>query len=67
MALISKACDVRKRTTNTSAVDFEKQQAAQADQKEAQRQADLQSGISAINAIYDPQPVMKTTQPAHDY
>ena len=53
--------------TNTSAVDFEKQQAAQADAKEAQRQADLQSGISAINAIYDPQPVMKTTQTPFDW
>jgi hypothetical protein len=39
--------------TNSQAVDFEQQQAAQAAQKEADRQARLQQGTDAINKIFD--------------
>lgn len=39
--------------TNNSAVDFEEQQAAQAQQQEAERQARLQAGTQMINKIFD--------------
>ena len=48
--------------SNSSAVDFEKQQAAEADAKEAKRQADLTAGQAAIDKIFTPQPVMQTTE-----
>ncbi len=39
--------------TNTAAVDFEKQQAAEADAKEAARQASLQQGQTLIDQIFN--------------
>lgn len=53
--------------TNSSAVDFEKQQAAEADAKEAKRQADLTAGQAAIDKIFTPQPVMGTTTSNFDW
>ena len=53
--------------TNNSAVDFEKEQAAEADAIEKQRQANLQAGQAAIDAIFEPQPVMQTTQSPFDW
>lgn len=53
--------------TNTSAVDFEKQQAAQAAATEAQRQASLTAGQNAINAIFDGTPVMADTTSNFDW
>ena len=46
--------------TNNSAVDFEKQQAAEADAKEAARQASLQQGQTLIDQIFNGSPVMGT-------
>ena len=47
--------------TNSEAVDFEKQQAAEADAKEAQRQARLTQGQQLIDQIFNGQPVMAST------
>ena len=44
--------------TNNAAVQFEQQQAAEADAKEAARQQRLTQGQGAIDAIFNPQPVM---------
>ena len=44
--------------TNNAAVDFEKQQAAEADAKEAQRQQRLTQGQQAIDQIFNGSPVM---------
>ena len=46
--------------TNNSAVDFEKEQAAEADQKEAERQARLTQGQTLIDQIFNGSPVMGT-------
>ena len=46
--------------TNNSAVDFEKQQAAEADAKEAARQTSLQQGQTLIDQIFNGSPVMGT-------
>ena len=46
--------------TNNSAVQFEQQQAAEADQKEAARQASLQQGQTLIDQIFNGSPVMGT-------
>jgi type II secretory pathway pseudopilin PulG len=43
--------------TNNQAVQFEQQQAAEADAKEAARQQRLQQGTDVINKLFDPQPV----------
>ena len=51
--------------TNNSAVQFEQQQAAEADQKEAARQASLQRGQDLINQIFSGTPV--TTPQAYDW
>ena len=51
--------------TNNSAVQFEQQQAAEADQKEAARQASLQQGQDLINQIFSGTPV--TTPQAYDW
>jgi hypothetical protein len=53
--------------TNTSAVDFEKQQAAEADAKEAARQASLQQGQTAIDQIFSGSPVMGTKTSNFDW
>jgi hypothetical protein len=53
--------------TNTSAVDFEKQQAAQADAKEAARQASLQQGQTLIDQIFNGAPVMGTKTSNYDW
>ena len=45
--------------TNSQAVDFEKQQAAEADAKEAQRQARLTQGQTAIDQIFNGAPITK--------
>ena len=51
--------------TNNSAVQFEQQQAAEADQKEAARQASLQQGQNLIDQIFNGTPV--TTPQAYDW
>ena len=53
--------------TNTSAVDFEKQQAAEADAKEAARQQRLQQGQTAIDQIFSGSPVMGTKTSNYDW
>jgi hypothetical protein len=53
--------------TNNSAVDFEKQQAAEADAKEAARQASLQQGQTAIDQIFNGAPVMGTKTSNYDW
>jgi hypothetical protein len=53
--------------TNNQAVDFEKQQAAEADAKEAARQQRLQQGTDVINKLFDPQPVMQDTAQNYDW
>ena len=51
--------------TNNAAVQFEQQQAAEADAKEAQRQARLTQGQQAIDQIFSGSPV--TTPQAYDW
>ena len=51
--------------TNNTAVQFEQQQAAEADAKEAQRQARLTQGQQAIDQIFNGSPV--TTPQAYDW
>jgi hypothetical protein len=53
--------------TNSAAVDFEKQQAAEADAKEAKRQADLQQGQTLIDQIFNGAPVMGTKTQNFDW
>jgi hypothetical protein len=53
--------------TNNQAVQFEQQQAAEADAKDALRQQNLTQGQAAINALFDPQPVMETTTQNYDW
>ena len=53
--------------TNNSAVDFEKEQAAEADAKEAQRQQRLTQGQAAIDQIFNGSPVMKDTTSNFDW
>jgi hypothetical protein len=53
--------------TNTAAVDFEKQQAAEADAKEAARQASLQQGQTLIDQIFNGSPVMGTKTSNYDW
>ena len=53
--------------TNTAAVDFEKQQAAAADAKEAARQASLQQGQTLIDQIFNGSPVMGTKSNNFDW
>ena len=53
--------------SNSQAVDFERQQAAQAQQKEADRQARLQQGQQAIDAIFNGQPVMGSRATNYDW
>lgn len=53
--------------TNNQAVQFEQQQAAEADAKEALRQQRLQQGTDVINKLFDPQPVMQNTTSAFDW
>ena len=52
---------------NNQAVSFEEQQAAQAQQQEAQRQAALTQGTAAINAIYDYSPATPASSAAYDW
>jgi hypothetical protein len=54
-------------STNNSAVQFEMQQAAQAQQKEADRQARLTQGQKAIDAIFNGQPVMGSKTSNYDW
>jgi hypothetical protein len=53
--------------TNSQAVDFEKQQAAEADQKEADRQARLTQGQTLIDQIFNGAPVMGTKTSNYDW
>jgi hypothetical protein len=53
--------------TNNAAVDFEKQQAAEADAKEAARQARLTQGQQLIDQIFNGQPVMGTRTLNYDW
>jgi hypothetical protein len=53
--------------SNTAAVDFEKQQAAEADAKEAARQASLQQGQALIDQIFSGTPVMGTKTSDYDW
>ena len=53
--------------SNTSAVDFEQQQAAQAAATEAARQASLTQGQNVINQIFDGTPVMANTTSDYDW
>ena len=53
--------------TNNSAVQFEQQQAAEADQKEAARQASLQQGQTLIDQIFNGSPVMGTKISPYDW
>jgi hypothetical protein len=53
--------------TNSAAVDFEKQQAAEADAKEAARQASLQQGQTLIDQIFSGSPVMGTKTSNYDW
>jgi hypothetical protein len=53
--------------TNTQAVDFERQQAAEAAQKEADRQARLQKGQDLIDQIFNGAPEMTTTNTPFDW
>jgi hypothetical protein len=53
--------------TNNQAVQFEEQQAAQAQQQEAQRQARLQQGQTLIDQIFSGAPVMGTKTGQYDW
>jgi len=53
--------------TNTAAVDFEKQQAAEADAKEAARQQRLTQGQTLIDQIFNGAPVMGTKTSNYDW
>ena len=53
--------------TNNSAVQFEQEQAAEADQKEAERQARLTQGQQAIDQIFNGSPVMQNTTSNFDW
>lgn len=53
--------------TNNSAVQFEMQQAAQAQQKEADRQARLQQGQTLIDQIFNGSPVMGSKTASYDW
>ena len=53
--------------TNTAAVDFEKQQAAEADAKEAARQQRLTQGQTLIDQIFNGAPVMGTKSTPFDW
>ena len=53
--------------TNSQAVDFEKQQAAEADAKEAARQQRLTQGQTLIDQIFSGSPVMATTSTPFDW
>jgi hypothetical protein len=53
--------------SNTAAVDFEKQQAAAADAKEAARQDRLTQGQTLIDQIFNGQPVMDTKTAPFDW
>jgi hypothetical protein len=55
------------KSTNNASVDFQKQQAADAAAKETARQARLQSGTDAINAIFQGTPVTTTQNQAFDW
>jgi hypothetical protein len=54
-------------STNDAAVQFEEQQAAEADQKEKLREQRLQQGTASINAIFEGQPVMKDVTSNYDW
>jgi hypothetical protein len=54
-------------SSNDAAVQFEEQQAAEADAKEAARQARLEQGKKAIDAIFSGQPVMKDVTSNYDW
>ena len=53
--------------TNSAAVDFEKQQAAEADAKEAARQQRLTQGQTLIDQIFNGAPVMGTKTSNYDW
>jgi hypothetical protein len=53
--------------TNSQAVDFEKEQAAEAKQKEAERQARLQQGQAAIDKIFDFSAATPASTAAYDW
>jgi hypothetical protein len=53
--------------TNNAAVDFEKEQAAEADQKEAERQQRLTQGQTLIDQIFNGSPVMGTKTNTFDW
>lgn len=55
------------KATNTASIDFQKQQAAQADLKEQQRQAALNQGTNQINQIFGGTPVMGTRSQGFDW
>jgi hypothetical protein len=52
---------------NNQAVQFEQEQAAEADQKEAERQARLTQGQQLIDQIFNGTPVMQTTTSNYDW
>jgi len=53
--------------SNSQAVDFEKQQAAEADAKEAARQQRLTQGQTLIDQIFNGAPVMASTSTPYDW
>jgi hypothetical protein len=53
--------------TNNSAVEFEEQQAAQAQQQEAARQARLTAGTNMINSIFDFSPATPASTSNYDW
>ena len=53
--------------TNNAAVDFEKEQAAEADQKETERQQRLTQGQTLIDQIFNGSPVMGTKSNTFDW
>jgi hypothetical protein len=55
------------KATNDQAVQFQQQQAAEAQQKEALRQQHLNQGMTAINQIFEGSPVYSTTKTPYDW
>jgi hypothetical protein len=55
------------KATNDQAVQFQQQQAAEAQQKEALRQQHLNQGMDAINKIFNGSPVYTTTKSPFDW
>lgn len=52
---------------NSEAINFEKEQAAKAEKKDAERTARLKQGMDIINTIYDGSPVYENVTKAYDW